>query len=161
MEENKINAPSDDNILETDKTDQYSTFYINDRLYGIDVIQVQEVTRAMKITPVPLAPSFVHGLINLRGQIATAIGLRQLFGLPEPENHEECMNVVCSVDGLLLSFVVDKIGDVMNVEKTNYENTPDNIPKEIKQFMSGVYKIPGNLLSIIELEKISKVIKKS
>lgn len=139
---------------------QFSTFYIADRLYGIDVMKVQEVTKALPTTKVPLAPPYVHGLINLRGQISTAIGLRELFDLKDnpPESQ---MNVVCRSQDLLLSFVVDRIGDVMEVPTVNFEESPDTIPEKIRRFMTGVYKIPGTLLSIIEVEKVTDVITRS
>ena len=87
---------------------QFSTFYIADRLYGIDVTQVQEIVKPMAMTKIPLSPDYVRGLINLRGQVATAIGLRELFGISEAPP-EFFMNVVCRLDGSLMSFHVDKI----------------------------------------------------
>ena len=64
-------------------TEQFSTFYVSERLYGLDVTRVQEIVRDMQTTSIPLAPNYVRGLINLRGQQVTAIGLRELFGLTE------------------------------------------------------------------------------
>src|SRR4051812_30814983 len=93
---------------------QYSTFYVADRLYGIEVTQVQEIAKPLPLTPIHLAPNYVSGLINLRGQIATAIGLRELFELP-PDQEREKMSVVCKCEGTLLSLLVDKIGDVIEV----------------------------------------------
>ena len=138
---------------------QFSTFYIANRVYGMEVMKVQEITRPMPMTKVPLAPSHVHGLINLRGQIATAIGLRELFGL-ENSVQEEKMNVICRIDGLLLALLVDKIGEVVEVEDSEYEDPPNTIPNNIRRFMDGVYKVPGALLSIIDINKISNVILK-
>lgn len=134
---------------------QFSTFYVSNRLYGIDVTRVQEVVRPMSMTPVPLAPDYVTGLINLRGQVATAIGLRQLFGLRDlpPESF---MNVVCKVDGALVSLQADEIGDVIEVAVKDFEPTPQTVSAEIRRFMSGVYKISGALLSIIDIERINK-----
>jgi len=138
-------------------TQQFSTFYLADRLYGIPVMRVQEVTRALSMTRVPLAPAYVHGLINLRGQIATAIGLRDLFATKDvaPEEH---MNVVCNINGHLFSLLVDKIGDVMEVDEAEFERAPDTVPVSIKKFMSGVYKVKGDLLSIINVDQISEEI---
>jgi purine-binding chemotaxis protein CheW len=141
-------------------TRQYSTFYVADRLYGIDVMMVQEITKVMSITKVPLAPSYVHGLINLRGQIATAVGLRELFILKDDKKNEEPMNVVCKGDGMLLSLLVDRIGDVIEVDDKDFEPTPETLTNSVKRFMHGVYKIPGSLLSIIEIKKIIEVLNK-
>jgi purine-binding chemotaxis protein CheW len=136
------------------ETRQFSTFFIGSRLYGIDVMKVQEVTKALPMTPVPLAPKYVHGLINLRGQISTAISLRDLFQLTEPAPQEQ-MNVVCRVNDLLVSFLVDKIGDVIEVSEDNFQPTPDTLSESIRRFMSGVFKIPGELLSVLEVEKVT------
>ncbi len=87
---------------------QYATFYVADRPYGIEVTQVQEIARPLAITPIHLAPAHVIGLINLRGQIATAIGLRELLGLPSDSTKEK-MSVVCRSDGSLISLLVDRI----------------------------------------------------
>lgn len=147
--------------MSQDKTGsrQFSTFYITGNLYGIDVMKVQEVTKNLPMTEVPLSPHYVHGLINLRGQIATAIGLRELLGVEAKEDGEH-MNVVCQVDGLLLSILVDKIGDVMEVSQEQFESVPDTVPQTIRQYMEGVYKIEDSLLSVIEIGKISESIQK-
>jgi purine-binding chemotaxis protein CheW len=139
----------------TAKSSQFSTFYIADRLYGIDVTRVQEVVRPMPITPIPLAPEYVTGLINLRGQVATAIGLRQLFGLKN-NPPDQFMNVVCRIDGSLISLQTDEIGDVIEVMMTDFEPTPQTVPGDVRRFMSGIYKISGALLSVIDIERISK-----
>lgn len=135
------------------QTAQFSTFFVAGRLYGIDVQEVQEVTRTLPITQIPLSPPFIKGLINLRGQIATAIGLRELFGL-EPNSTGESMNVVCSTEGVLISLLVDKIGDVIEVSPDSFEPAPDTIGANIRRFMQGVHKISGPLLSVIEAHKI-------
>lgn len=153
MQENSIREKK------SSSTKQYSTFYIGERLYGIDVMQVQEVTRTLPITRIPLSPNYVKGLINLRGQIATAIGLRNLFELSDAANETQ-MNVVCRMDGVLLSFLVDKIGDVVEVDESSFEPPPDTIPESVKRFMHGVYKTAGPILSIIEVDKITTALNK-
>ncbi|MCX6127939.1 MAG: chemotaxis protein CheW [Proteobacteria bacterium] len=147
-------APSIDGKPKS-KTQQFSTFYVAHRLYGIDVTRVQEVVRPMPMTPIPLAPPYVCGLINLRGQVATAIGLRQLFGLKEPAP-DTFMNVVCKVEGTLISLQADEIGDVIEVAQDDYEATPKTVATDIRQFMSGIYKISDCLLSTIDVDKINR-----
>lgn len=141
-------------------TRQFSTFYVSGRLYGLDVTAVQEVTRTLPVTQVPLAPSFVRGLINLRGQIATAINLKELFELENRALPDEPMNVVCKGDGLLLSLLVDQIGDVVEVEESFFEPTPDTIEPAVGRFMTGIYKITGSLLSILDVGKIVEILQK-
>lgn len=140
--------------IETSPYRQFSTFFVAGRLYGIDVTRVQEVVRPMPMTPIPLAPDFVTGLINLRGQVATAIGLRPLFGLRE-NPPEFFMNVVCKIDGFLISLQVDEIGDVIEVSSRDFEQTPQTVPTDIRRFMTGIYKISGSLLSIVDIQKIN------
>lgn len=135
------------------KTRQFSTFVIDGRLYGIDVMKVQEVTKPLQVTLMRTAPPFIKGLINLRGQIATAIGLRELFGL-SPEQSVEKMTVVCKVEDVLLSLLVDTIGDVVEVNESHFENSPQTIPMNIRNFMQGVYKTEDKILSIVNLESI-------
>lgn len=137
-------------------TELITTFFIDSEMYGLEVAQVQEVTRHQLVKPVPLAPKFVRGLINLRGQIATALGLRELFKKTEKEKKSEEMTVVCKIDGNLVSLIVDSIGDVVEVEKSYFERAPHTIPAEIRKYIKGIYKMNGSLLSVLDLEMISK-----
>ncbi|BBH53847.1 chemotaxis protein CheW [Fluviispira sanaruensis] len=139
----------------TNKTKQFSAFYLDNRLYGIEVSRVQEVVRSLNMTPIPLAPEYVRGLINLRGQVATAIGLRQLFGF-HAQLPEEFINIVCKIDGMLISFQVDEIGDVIEVSEEDFEQTPQTITEDIRRYMLGVYKISNSLLSAIDVDNIIK-----
>lgn len=143
----------------TTKARQYSTFTIDGRLYGIDVMKVQEVTKPLQVTIMQTAPAFVKGLINLRGQIATAIGLRELFGLNTGCTDEK-MTVVCKVDDVLLSFLVDSIGDVLEVQETSFEPTPQTISPAIRAFMQGVYKTDVGILSVVSLDSIVRELEK-
>ena len=139
---------------------QFSTFYIAGLLYGIDVMKVQEITKALPMTRVPLAPKYVHGLINLRGQISTAIQLRELFGIRDNVPQEQ-MNVVCKIMDILVSFLVDRIGDVMELNYVDFELAPDTIPENIRRYIEGVYKVPGTLMSVIDVDKVTESIIKS
>lgn len=134
---------------------QFTTFYIDDRCYGIDVMRIQEITRPMPRTPVPLSPNYVLGLINLRGQISTAICLRRFFGIqrPGPENE---MNVVCRIDGMLFSFLVDRIGDVIELDPSYKASVPSTIEENLRRYIDGIYKLPKELLTILNIEKISE-----
>lgn len=132
---------------------QYSTFTIDGRLYGIDVMKVQEVTKPLQVTLMQTAPPYIKGLINLRGQIATAIGLRELFGIKDGGTPEK-MTVVCKIEDVLLSLLVDNIGDVIEVQDKNFEPAPQTIPMNIRSFMQGVYKTDDAILSILSLDAI-------
>lgn len=133
--------------------EQYSTFYVAGRLYGIEVTRVQEIVKPMQMTPIPLAPAWVRGLINLRGQVATAIGIRELYQLRDTPP-DQFMNVVCKVGGSLISLQVDEIADVTHVHRSDYEPVPRTVAPEIHQFLDGVYKINNSLLSIISIDRV-------
>lgn len=133
---------------------QFSTFRVDGRYYGVNVKLVQEITQPMPLTRVPLAPDHVAGLINLRGQIATAIGLRELFKLSSAPEDLIGVNVICKSEGPLLALVVDEIGDVLEVEEITFESTPSTVNPVVGQFMSGVYKLPNEILSIIDIQKL-------
>ena len=133
---------------------QFSTFWVDERLYGVNIQMVQEITKSMNVTDVPLAPNYIKGLINLRGQIATAVGLKELFEIQTQNNHEGKINVVCKSESYLLSLVVDEVGDVLELEDTMFEMTPETVSPKVSRFMTGVYKLPTSLLSVIDIQKI-------
>jgi len=133
---------------------QFATFHVAGRLYGVDVLRVQEVTRALPIADVPLAPQFVHGLINLRGQISTAISLRELFQITEKAPDDQ-MNVVCRLNDILISFLVDGVGDVLELDSKDFELAPETVPDGIRRFIEGVYKTPSALMSVVDVDKIA------
>ena len=136
-----------------ENTCQFATFYVDGRLYGLDVKRVQEVTRPLQVTEMKTAPKCIKGLINLRGQIATAVDLRELFQLSS-DSEKSKMTVVCRVEDVLLSLLVDAIGDVVEVSDSNFEPTPQTISPHVRCFMQGVYKTENSILSIINLENI-------
>ena len=133
---------------------QLATFYIGKDLFGLEVMSVQEVTSQPAIVAVPLAPAFILGLVNLRGQISTALGLRTLLGHTEVSDQTR-MSVVCRIESHLISIVVDSIGDVVEVQKSQFEPTPETLPVYARKLLKGIYKLDGILLSEIDLDKIA------
>lgn len=137
---------------------QLTTFFIGKNLYGIDVSWVQEVTGPLQIVSVPLAPPFVSGLINLRGQIATAVGMKPLFGLTSADGaRQESMSVICRFEGNLVALLVDSIGDVMEVSEDRFELAPMTVPPVVRRFLSGVYKVDAALLSVVDVAKVAAI----
>lgn len=137
----------------TDISNQLCGFKIGEGHYAVPVLEVQEVIKPQKLTPVPLSEPYVRGLINLRGQIVTSISLRGLFGL-EGEDSEDHMNIIVKDGESLFALVVDEILDVMDVRENQFEETPDTLDEHLKQFISGVYKLKENLLISLDLKKI-------
>lgn len=136
------------------KTKQYSAFLVHQHLYGIDVQSVQEVVKPMSVTPVPHAPPYVIGLINLRGQIATAIGLLELFETGQ-KSTPDMMNIICNIEGNLISLLVDEIGDVMEMTQSEFEDTPVTVPSQVARLLEGVFKTKDSLLSVVSVEKVA------
>jgi purine-binding chemotaxis protein CheW len=132
---------------------QFCTFHLGTLFLGIEVLTVQEVIRAQAMTRVPLAARAVRGLINLRGQIVTAIDLRERFGLPPVEGDRAPMNVVvCTEDGPV-SLLVDDIGDVLEVGDADYEAPPETLDPAARELIRGVYKQADRLLLVLDTEK--------
>jgi purine-binding chemotaxis protein CheW len=132
---------------------QFCTFYLDNHMFGVKVEQVQEVFRYQEMTKVPLAPPVVRGLINLRGQIITAMDMRQRLGMePLPEGKLP-MNVVVRTKDGVVSLLVDEIADVLEVSEDVHERPPETIPIEVRQLVLGVYKLSDKLLLILDSEK--------
>ena len=122
---------------------QFCSFYVDDILIGIEVLAVQEVLRYQDVTEIPLAPRAIQGLINLRGQIITAINLRSRMNLPPCKDDKKSMNVVTRVNNEVVSFLVDAVGDVLTVEEDDFEPVPNTVDAATRALVTGVYKLEG------------------
>lgn len=132
---------------------QFCTFFVDGMYCGVEVLRVQEVIRYQDMTRVPLAPAVVHGLINLRGQIVTAIDLRERLGLkPRPEGVLPMNVVVRTADGAT-SLLVDEIGDVVTVREEDFERPPETISGVTRELIEGVFKLKDRLLIIVDTER--------
>jgi purine-binding chemotaxis protein CheW len=136
---------------------QLCTFYVGEGYFGIPVEKVQEVVRPQPITPVPLAPKVVRGLINLRGQILTAIDLRQRLRLGELGDQAKLMNVVVRNDESPVSFLVDEIGEVLDVDEDTFEAPPETLQGDMRELIGGAYKLEGRLLLALSTERTLNV----
>ena len=137
---------------------QFCTFILDRYVFGIEVKQVQEVLRYQELTRVPLASQVVSGLINLRGQIVTAIDLRRRLELNERDDDElpmnvVIMNVVIRTDDGIVSLLVDEIGDVIEVEEDTFEHPPETMRGLARELIKGTYKLEDQLLLILDTEK--------
>src|SRR4051794_16643278 len=132
---------------------QFCTFFLNDLFFGVEVEKVQEVIRFQETTRVPLAPKVVGGLINLRGQIVTALDLRTRLELPERTETQVPMNVVIRTDDGAVSLLVDEIGDVVEVEQKDFEEPPDTLAGTARELISGAFKLKSRLLLRLDTER--------
>jgi len=129
------------------------TFTLGGRWYGVDVSAVQEVLRGLPRTRIPLAPRALAGLINLRGQVLTAVDLRAQLGLPPREDGTEPMLVVTHVDGEPVALLVDSIGAVVDVEPEQFEPPPDTLVGPTRELILGAYKLTDHLLLSLDVDK--------
>lgn len=132
---------------------QFSTFFVADLFFGVDVLHVQEVLRSQQMTSVPQAPGVIEGLINLRGQIVTAIDMRRRLGLPPRAGDQAPMNMVVRTPGGAVSLLVDEIGDVLDMDASNFERPPDNLDPAARELIRGVYKLKDRLLLVLDEER--------
>ncbi|QVL33558.1 chemotaxis protein CheW [Telmatocola sphagniphila] len=132
---------------------QFCTFRVGDLYLGVDVMRVQEIIRYQEVTPVPLAHPVVRGLINLRGQIVTAIDLRRRLDLPAKKNEDSEVNVVVQTEDGAISLLVDEIGDVLTVSSEDFERPPESLRESARELIRGTYKLPEKLLLILDVEQ--------
>jgi purine-binding chemotaxis protein CheW len=132
---------------------QFSTFFVADLFFGVDVLRVQEVLRFQQMTHVPKAPDVIEGLINLRGQIVTAIDLRRRLRLPPRAGNQLPTNLVVRTDDGAVSLLVDEIGDVLDMDASAYEQPPENLDPAARNIIRGVYKLKDRLLLVLDTER--------
>src|SRR5262249_32926835 len=133
---------------------QFCTFIVDGLYFGLDVLRVQEIIRYQEMTRVPLAPPVVRGLINLRGQIVTAIDLRRRLELRERPADQLPLNVVVQTDGGAVSLLVDEIGDVLEVSEAAFERPPETFRGAARALIQGAYKLKDRLLLVLDPDKV-------
>ena len=132
---------------------QYCTFRLDGHLFGVPVGSVQEVLKEQVLTTVPHAPAGVRGLINLRGQIITTLDLRSRLGLAARPPGAQGVNVVVrTVDGDVVSLLVDEIGDVLEPGDESFEALPETVPANIRAVVDSVCKLDGHLMLVLDTD---------
>lgn len=133
---------------------QLATFHVGDYMFGVPVQVVQEVLRHQEITRVPLAPDSVGGLINLRGQVVTALDLRHRLGFEPADAGQLPMNVVTRVNDGAVSLLVDSIGDVVETDDTLFEPPPETLAGPGRGLIRGAYKLDDQLLLALDVARV-------
>jgi purine-binding chemotaxis protein CheW len=132
----------------------FCTFFVDTFFIGINVSKVQEIIRYQEMTEVPLASREIRGLINLRGQIVTAIDLRRRMGLVDRPPEQCPMNVVIrDHENEAVSLLVDKVGEVISVVANSFETPPETLHETARQLITGVYKLNAKLMLVLDTEK--------
>ncbi len=135
---------------------QFCTFYLDNLLFGIEVEHVQEILLCQDMTPVPLAPPVLRGLINLRGQIVTAVDLRLCLDLPPRPETDKPFNVVVQTDEGVLSFLVDAIGDVIEVDDNAAEPIPATLKGTLAELLLCAFKLEDRLLLVMDADRVTE-----
>lgn len=133
---------------------KFCTFTLDRYYFGIEVARVQEVIRHQDMTRVPLASQHIRGLINLRGQIVTAIDLRRRLQLPERSGDALPMNVVVRAEDGAVSLLVDEIDEVVEVDPNSFESTPHNLTAGARELIAGVFKFPSRLMLVLDVDAV-------
>ena len=135
---------------------ELTTFFVGNALCGIDILQVQEINKLMKMTEVPQAPEYVNGILNLRGQIITVIDLGKKLGLGQTEINADSRNIIVNGLGEHIGMFVKQISDVATVNPRHVEPAPANMKGIQGEFFTGVYKTEETLIGILNVAKILK-----
>lgn len=133
---------------------KYLTFILCDEEYGLEILKVREIISMIDITPVPQTPSFVKGVINLRGKVIPVIDLRLKFGMPETDYTKETCNIVMDVQGLLMGIVVDTVSEVLDIAEADIEPSPSFGSKITTDFILGMGKVKGKVKILLDIDKI-------
>ena len=133
---------------------QWVTFHLESEKYGIKVMQVQEVLRMTEIAPVPGAPHYVLGIINLRGNVVTVIDTRRRFGLPDVENDDETRIVIIEANNNVVGILVDSVAEVVDLKMSEIETAPNVGNDESSKYIQGVSSRENELLILVDVNKL-------
>lgn len=133
---------------------RYASCRVGHLLVGVPVDAVQEVTASAELTPVPLAPSIVSGLMNLRGRIITAIDLRRSLHLADRPADQPPVNLILRTDGGSIGLQVDAVGDVLDVHEDDFEPPPRTLRGQLRELITGAYKLERGLLLVLNTERV-------
>ncbi len=133
---------------------QCVTFTLEDEIYGIDVMQVQEVLREVEVAPVPGAPHYVLGIINLRGNVVSVIDARTRFGLPTKESDDMTRIIVIEAQQQIIGILVDSVAEVVDIARKDIDTAPNVGNSETAKYIDGVVSRGDTLLILVDLNKL-------
>lgn len=136
---------------------QFATFYLGPELFGINILQVQEILLKQSITPVPLAEDYILGLIGLRGQIVTAINLKRRLGMEADDVSDEAHQIVVTAGDSIASLQVDRIGDVLEIDAKNLQPPPDTLKDIDTRYLEGVTMLKQTILAVLNISAVLEV----
>ena len=145
--------PSSQNITDAESLD-LATFYIGGSAYGIELLKIREINKLLVFTPVPGAPAFVRGILNLRGQIVTVIDLGERLGLSKTRPARDVRDIIVRIRGENIGLLVERISEVIRVNIDEVEAPPVNMNGIPGDFFHGIIKTPHRLIGILDIERV-------
>jgi len=136
---------------------QIVIFKVDEEMFGINIEQVKEIITPMETFKIPNSPSFVQGLINLRGKIYTILNLRKKFNLAAKESDEHTKIVILNSDSLAVGFIIDVVNEIIRIDDKDIENPPESIKALNKKYITGVAKIGEKAVLLLDLELASEI----
>ena len=133
---------------------QLATFYVADMCLALEIAQIQEIIRQVKVTPVPHAPAQVSGVINLRGEVTTVMDLRRVLGLPAVASGANTQTLIVRSQGESIGLIVDHVGDICDVEAANVVPPPPNVDQVDRRFIQGVCQRNTEIVLVLDLEQV-------
>ena len=151
--------------MSTENTQQNMTVYvtamIDGQLFGLPIVRVQDVFIPERLTRVPLAPLEIVGVLNLRGRIVTLIDLRRRFGLGERKEGEDVMAIGVESRGESYGLLIDRVGEVVELEGVAREPNPVNLDQRLAQMSSGIYRLDDQLLVVVDVDRVLDIGRKA
>ncbi|THB73762.1 MAG: chemotaxis protein CheW [Gammaproteobacteria bacterium] len=144
----------DESVDSEDQVTQWVTFNLDQEMYGINVMNVQEVLPCAEIAPVPGAPPFVLGIINLRGNVVTVIDTRMRFGLPTMEDMSKSRVVVIEANDQVAGILVDSVSEVIGVKGSEIDTAPSVGNEDSSRYIYGVVSRENELLILVDVHKL-------
>ena len=133
---------------------QLVSFKLGEEEFGVDILKVQEINPMVEITKVPRSPSFVEGVVNLRGRVIPVIGMRKRFGLPVKAYDKDTRIMVADIGGQMLGFVVDEVSEVLRISAKAIEPPPSLVAGVDAEYLKGVVKLEDRLLILLDLDRV-------
>ncbi|MEM1155782.1 MAG: chemotaxis protein CheW [Pseudomonadota bacterium] len=146
-------TPAENNSVTSDQI-QLVTFWVGSEEFAVEILAVREINRMLEITSVPEAPSYVEGVINLRGLIVPIVDIRKRFGAPSKKSDSETRIIVVEVNGRMIGFIVDRVNEVLRLNRDVIDPAPDLGNSDVGQFISGVGKLEDRLIILLDIAKL-------
>ena len=140
--------------FDTTEGSQFLTFRLGNEVYGVDILRVQEIKGYTAVTKIPNQPSYIKGVMNLRGTIVPIVELRTKIGMETVDYTAHTVIVVVVVQGRIMGLVVDSVSDVLNISKQDIQAPPEFGTKVDVSFLNGIAQYGANLIALLNIDRL-------